>query len=321
MNDKYLNIIINSIVLPKMPQLDLIDRQILGYLISYCRTPYREIAKSLGMSATAIKSRVDDLLASGVIIDFTVEFSAAMTGSEVVIIWFKTDGTEDKEQFVSDIATNRGIVQITPIYGGDYVVFAEYTSSAELAVLSDVFRSNPHIISTEIHTLLGQRGKKTNLTNLQLRVLKALLKDARMLVSDIAKDTGLTVRLVRRTLRELKESEAIRFVLRWRLNLADRLTFLIKLTWDPKQVNRDEIIELLLKGYENVFWDLFISVSDPFLVGLAVVDNLNAVDTLTAKLKLHPTIFYCEAFIYRPAYRYKSLRRLYLEEAIQAAGV
>lgn len=304
-----------------MTQLDYVDRQILGYLVQDCRTSYREIAKSLGMSATAIKSRVDDMLASGVIIDFIVEFSPAMIGAEVMAIWLQTDGTEDKEQFISEIATNRGVIQISLLYGGDYLVFAEYTSSLELAALAEAFRSNPHISSTEMHTLLSQRGKKTNLTKLQLRVLKALLKDARMLISDIASETGLTVRLVRRTLRELKQSEAIRFALRWRLNVADRLTFLLKLKWDPKQATRDEIIDMMLTRYENIFWDIFLSASEPFLIGAAIVDNLNHLDTITAEFNLHPAIVYSEAFIYRPSYRYKSIKRLYLEEAIQAAGI
>ena len=304
-----------------MPQLDLIDKQILSILLVNCRTPYREIAKSLKMSATSIKDRVDDMVASGVIIDFIVEFTPAMIGSEIAAIWLTTDNIEDKEQFISDIAASRGVLQITLIYGGDYLVFAEYTSSLELAALSETFRSNPHIISTEMHTLLSQRGMKTSLTNLQLRVLKALLKDARMQIIDIARETGLTVRLVRRTLRELRESEAIRFSLRWRLNVVDRLTSFIKLKWDPKQATRDEIINMMLIRYQDEFWDIFLSVSDPFLIGVVVVDNLNRVDTLTAELKSHPAIVYSEAFIYRPAYRYKSIKRLYLEEAIQAAGV
>ncbi len=304
-----------------MTKLDNVDRQILSFLIQDCRTSYREIAKSLGMSATAIMSRVDDMVASGVIIDFIVEFSPAMIGSDYVSIWLKTDGTEDKEQFISEIAANRGVAQITLIYGGDYLVFAEYTSSLELATLAEAFRSNPHVTSTEMHTLLSKRGIKTSLTNLQLRVLKALLKDARMLISDIASETGLTVRLVRRTLRELKESEAIRFALRWRLNVADRLTFLLKLKWDPKQTSRDEIVNMLSTRYKDEFWDFFLSASEPFLMGAAVVDNLNHVDMVTSELRSHPAIVYCEAFIYRPAYRYKSIKRLFLEEAIQAAGV
>ncbi|MFW9957094.1 MAG: Lrp/AsnC family transcriptional regulator [Candidatus Odinarchaeota archaeon] len=179
-----------------MPKLDHIDRKILGILVTDCRAPYREIAKSLGMSVTAIKSRVDDMVAGGAIIDFTVELSPAMIGSELISIWLKTGTINDREQFISDIAANRGVLQITPIYGGDYLVFAEYTSSLELAALAEAFRSNPHITSTEMHTILSQRGKKASSTNLQLRILKALLKDARMLISDIASETGLTVPLI-----------------------------------------------------------------------------------------------------------------------------
>ena len=304
-----------------MPQLDHIDKQILNTLGNDCRTPYREIAKSLGMSATAIKSRVDDMVASGVIIDFLVEFSPAMVGSEIAAFWLKTDATEDKEQLVSEIAANRGVMQITVIHGGDYLVFAEYTSSLELAVLAEAVRSNPHVVSTEMHTVLSPRGKKTSLTNLQLRVLKALLKDARMLTSDIARETGLTVRLVRKTLRELKQSEAINFQLRLRLNVADRVTFLLKLRWDPKQASREEIMDMITASYRDEFWETFPSATDPLLIAAATVDNINDVDTMTAKIRSYPGILYSEAFIYRPSYRYKSIRRLCLEEAVQAAGV
>ena len=304
-----------------MTKLDQIDKQILGHLARDCRTPYREIAKSLGMSATAIKSRVDELVAAGVITDFIVEFTPAMIGSEAMMLWLKTDGREDSNKFISEIATIRGVMQIVPIHGGDYLVFAEYTSSLDLATLTEAFESNPHVNSTEIHTLLIQRGKKTNLSNLQIRVLKALLKDARTSISNIAKDTGLTVRLVRRTLRELKECEAIRFSLRWRLNVGERVTFLLKLKWDPKQTSRNEIIDVLSKKYEDELWDVLTSVSEPILIAIATVDNLNDVNMITTEVKSHPGILYSEAFIYRPPYNYKSLKRLSLEEFIQAAGV
>lgn len=304
-----------------MTKLDQIDKQILGILVRDCRKPYREIAKSLGMSATAIKSRVDDMIAAGVITDFLVGFSHAMIGAEAMVVWIKTDGKENRAQFVSEIATNRGVVQISPLYGEDYFVGAEYTSSHELADLVEAFKRNPHVINTEIHTLVFPRGKKTNLTNLQLRVLKALLKDARMLITDIAEETGLTVRLVRKILRELRESEAIIFSLRWRLNVGDRVTFLLKLKWDPKQISRDEVIDTLLKNYQDKFWEILPSANEPILFAAITVDNLNDVDTITTEIKSLPAILYSEAIIYRRPYNYKSLRRLCLEEAIEAAGV
>lgn len=304
-----------------MTKLDQIDKQILGYLARDCRTPYREIAKSLGLSATAIKSRVDELVVARVITDFIVEFTPAMIGSEAMMLWLKTDGREDSNKFISEIATIRGVLQIVPIYGGDFLVFVEYTSSLELATITEAFESNPHVNSTEIHTLLIQRGKKTNLSNLQIRVLKALLKDARMSISNIAKDAGLTVRLVRRTLKELKECEAIRFSLRWRLNVGERVTFLLKLKWNPKQTSRNEIIDVLSKKYENELWDALTSVSEPILIAIATVDNLNDVNMITTEVKSHAGILYSEAFVYRPPYNYKSLKRLSLEEFIQAAGI
>jgi Lrp/AsnC family leucine-responsive transcriptional regulator len=304
-----------------MTKLDKIDKKILNILVRDCRTPYREIAKSLGMSTTAIKDRVDDLIADGVITEFIVRFSPAMSDCEVIIAWIRTDGTENKGQFISHIAENRGVMQIVPIYGGDYMVAMEYSSSLELANFSEAFKSNPHVISTDIHTILTVRGKKTNLTNLQLRVLKALIKDARMLITDIAGETGLTVRMVRKTLRELKESEAVDFTLRWRLNVGERVTIILKLKWDPKQASRNEIIDILIKNYPENFWEIMPSANDPVLFTAMTVDNMNYVDTITSEIKSLSAILYSDAFIYRPAYNYKGLRRLLLEEAVQAAGI
>ncbi len=304
-----------------MPQLDYIDKQILYILGTDCRTPYREIAKSLGMSVTAIKSRVDDLITNGIIVDFHVEFASSMIGSDVLYMWLKTDAIEDIEQFISEIALHRGVMQITRIYGGDLMVIAEYTSSLELATLTEAFRRNPHIISMEMHTLLSPHGKKVDLTHLQLRVLKALLKDARMQINDIASETGLTVRIVRKTLRELKQSEAIRFTLIWRLNVGERVTFILKMRWDPKQTSREQIIEMMVKRYQEEFWEILASANEPFLVVAATVDSMNDVDAITTNLKSYPGITYSEAFLYRPTYRYKSIKRLRLEEAVQAAEV
>jgi DNA-binding Lrp family transcriptional regulator len=304
-----------------MPQLDYIDKQMLFMLGNDCRTSYREIAKALGLSATSIKSRVDDLTAQGILVGFHVEFAPAMIGSEYLLVWLKTDDIQDTEQFISEIAANRGIMQIISIYGGEFMIVAEYTNSFELANLTEAFRSNPHIVSTDIHPLLSSRGKKIDLTNLQLRVLKALLKDARMPISDIASETGLTVRLVRKTLRELRQSEAINFTLSWRLNVGDRVTFMLKLRWDPKKVSREQIMDVMMKRYQDVFWEILPSASDPFLVSPATVDSMNDVNTITANLKSYPGVLYSEAFIFRPSYRYKSIKRLCLEETVQSGKV
>lgn len=300
-----------------MPQLDIIDKKILSILSQDCRTPYREIAKSLGMSVTTIKSRVDELVDASIIIGFTVEFSRAMINSEVMLVWLTTDNKENQEHFVQQIATAQGIRQIVPFYGGDYLIFLQYRNSNELAETSMTIKSNPHVNSTEMHTLIGPYGQKAALSNLQLRVLKELLADAKMEINEIARRSGLTIRIVRRTLRELKESEAIRFSLLFRPNVGNRVTFLLKLRWDPKQSGRDEILELLAKDYQDEFWTVTPSASDSFLIGVAIVDTLNQMDAMTMKIKSIPSVTYAEAFIYRPPYNFKSLERLALEEALQ----
>ena len=106
-----------------------------------------------------------------------------------------------------------------------------------------------------------------------------------------------------------------------RPNVGNRVTFLLKLRWNPKQVDRDEIVELLAKDYADEFWTITPSASDSFLIGIAIVDNLNQMDAMTSSIKSIPSVTYAEAYIYRPPYNFKSLERLALEEAIQEAGL
>ena len=48
--------------------------------------------------------------------------------------------------------------------------------------------------------------------------------------------------------------------------------------------------------------------------------SLNQVDTITTNMKVLPGIVYSDAFTYRPSHNFKGLRRLLLEEAVQAVA-
>lgn len=60
--------------------MDALDRQVVGCLIADARATYAEIGDEIGLSAPAVKRRVDRLLATGAIRGFTAVVDPAVLG-------------------------------------------------------------------------------------------------------------------------------------------------------------------------------------------------------------------------------------------------
>lgn len=61
--------------------MDDLDRGVIEALRRNARSPYAEIGESVGLSASAVKRRVDRLVAAGVIRGFTVQLDPAVDGN------------------------------------------------------------------------------------------------------------------------------------------------------------------------------------------------------------------------------------------------
>lgn len=63
--------------------MDILDQKIIGALRAHSRTPYGEIGDAIGLSASAVKRRVDKLVAQGIIKGFTIEVDPVVDGLAV----------------------------------------------------------------------------------------------------------------------------------------------------------------------------------------------------------------------------------------------
>ncbi len=61
-------------------QIDAIDHHIIACLVNEARTSFREIGKTVGLSAPAVKRRVDRLRSDGVITGFAAQIDPAAIG-------------------------------------------------------------------------------------------------------------------------------------------------------------------------------------------------------------------------------------------------
>ncbi len=297
--------------------IDSLDKQIINQLGMNCRISYQTLAEKHGVSATAIKKRVEKLIESGVIVEFIVEFNLAMIDAEFYLALIHTDASAYEEYFIETLGSNRMVSEVGILAGGMCIVFGSYQGSSGLLEIGKYLRSQESVTKVDIHTLLFPRGKKFHLKKLHLRVLRHLIDDPRMAVTKIAKKTGLATRTMSRAIDEILESEAVRLSIRWNLNATDSITFLSQIRWDEDKVDLDGIMSWLRKEFPVEFWEPLISASAPTMFPAFVVDTLRDVERVTRKLHHQDFITSVVTLIGKPSRSFYDLRRYELEKMLK----
>jgi DNA-binding Lrp family transcriptional regulator len=112
--------------------IDEIDRSILSLLIEDSRRTYDDIGYHVGLSAPAVKRRVDKLLASGTLVGFTAHVNHAALGSTmealVEVLW--RPGTKRSEVY-EGFRKNPNVIEATIVTGASDVLVKVRVSDAE----------------------------------------------------------------------------------------------------------------------------------------------------------------------------------------------
>lgn len=245
-----------------------------------CRMSYQTLAGKFGLTANAVRGRILKMMELGIIDSFMVMLSPEMIDADVMCAIAYTDGTEDTEELVAKLGQHQMIIIVgvgACIDGNVYTIFAQYIRSEGLNKVASYIRSNKEVVRVDVYPILYPRGGKTQLTKTDLKVLKVLLEDARLPISEIAKKTGFTARRVRRVLDHFLETDSIWTAVRWNLNASDYIQFLMKTTYDERSIKADDLVAWLKDSYPMKFWDTYFSATSPEVFVEFVVDNLREV--------------------------------------------
>lgn len=304
------------------PKLDNIDKGILMELAHNCRITYRELALNYGISSSAIKKRVKKLEDTGIIHQYRVQLSKAMTGSELLFGLLLTDGSQDEEEFVNQLGKHPQIIAAASYTGGHYALVAEYRNSQELWDVTSFLRSFKCVNTVETHQILSHQGSTMSLSKLHLLVLNSLIDDPRKSIASIAEQTRLTARRVRRLVKELVEGEAVHFTVLLELGEAESIPFLMRITWDEKAVDYHTLITWLNEKFPLSLWETYISVDSPVLICLFTGENLNEVDSISRTTRRYKpvqtvTVIIAKHHNYFPGPRDQSMNSLLKETGLR----
>lgn len=307
-----------------VPNMDIIDKRILLALDANCRLSYQSLADILGMTANAARKRVERLIATHVIEEFVVILRPAVTGSDYLIAMVSTDGTEDENEFMDLMAENPNVIQngqIVTSAGRLYFVNCEYIGATGLQSLATFFRKLESVTNVELHTILVQQGKDFEIKKTHLRILKCLLEDARMSISEISERTQLTARRVSKTIQEMLDSNAFWFAVRWNLSLGDNTEFYLQVRYDEAVAQKDKIDEWLRTAYPLEYWFSFSVALEPIIFAKFVTEHFRDAEQISQAVKSEPFSKSVDVLLSYPVKKYPRLGWRRIKEMIDEAGI
>lgn len=242
-----------------------------------------------------------------------------MIGSEFAFGLVSTDGSRDEEEMIIEIGSNPNVIAAASYTDGTYDLVGEYTNTNELMSISTHLRALQSVEKVVMHTILQDKGGECELTNLHLRVLHCLVQDARMSIVDIANQTGLTARRVRRVLQDLEETNSVRATANLELGAASGIPFIVWFSFDERKIGPEEFRVWLWENYSHPLWQVYVSVSEPIVGALFAVDSLPDLDSLVRAVRSSEYVKTAKVSIGTHHHYFKTPRRRRLEEMVARA--
>ncbi|MFD3460077.1 Lrp/AsnC family transcriptional regulator [Nocardia fluminea] len=138
--------------------MDDIDRRILAELLTHARASFQEIGAVVGLSAPAVKRRVDKMVASGQITGFTAQVNPAALGwkTEAYVEVYYRDNISPAE-LRRTLEPIPQVVGVWTIAGeADALVHVMATDMAEIEVTVERIRENARVGRTRSSLVMSR---------------------------------------------------------------------------------------------------------------------------------------------------------------------
>jgi DNA-binding Lrp family transcriptional regulator len=182
--------------------------KILSLLLDNCRKSDRQIGKKIGISGSAVKSRIQKMVKNGVIEKFCLKIEPPALGFNLFYIVIAGQNQESILQQVNLIGKPFLVV---PCVGGITVCGIVVSENIEQKIaLTKSLMKDIRVLSifqAEDH------GIPSNLTKTDLEIIEYLIKDPRSKIEDIARLTKLSSKTVTRSLEKFQGADTILFTL------------------------------------------------------------------------------------------------------------
>jgi DNA-binding Lrp family transcriptional regulator len=135
--------------------LDEIDKKLLKELLKDSKRSYRELAKSIGVSAATVINHIQRLESGGVIIDYSSRLDHERMGYELTVV---TEIIVSKGKLLETDAEIAKIPNVCAVYDitgqTDAMVVAKFKSRNDLSEFTKKLLAMPYVERTNTHVVL-----------------------------------------------------------------------------------------------------------------------------------------------------------------------
>jgi len=235
--------------------MDETDVILSSLLLVNSRTPYRELAEKLNLSANAVHKRIQSLIDAGIIRKFTTKISL-MAFQAIIVILHEKSEAESVSTLHEKLCKNRSIRGVT-LGGGNYMAIGAYVKSmAEIESLVDyvkkeavmpnptigIFPTQPNPVSSDIDKTLRPLDRE---------IIYALRNDSRKSVADIAEEVRVTAKTVRRRLSAMINKGLVEFSIHWYPDASNDICTTMQIRLKPT-VDKNAASNTLKKYFPNL---------------------------------------------------------------------
>ncbi len=277
--------------------LDKNDLTILPTLARDCRTSYSSIGSQIGLTSKSVKARVKKMVRSGVIERFVVRVNPAAFGYRTAIVLIRTSNGITKDDIIQrvkefgDLAYHVHHVGRTSVAA---LIIKKPLDEKIIQSLND--RLKPATVVSISVTELSVAS--TDLSETDLRIIKCLLlSGARIEISDIAKEVGISEKTTTRRLNKMKEMRLLDFSLQCSpAAMIGYIQFVIPITVAKSQYHN--ILERMYSEFQaNILYSPSVIQPEDQLTFILFGENVFVVDYVLARVNSFAGVKSADAYI------------------------
>ena len=278
-------------------RLDDIDLQIIRLLARDSRAPYKDISSAVGISSNAVKERINKMVSSGAIQGFLVRINPVIFGyeKECILTLRRIDKTIKEQDILNRVSLIGDIFVFAKQLGGALTFVLCVRSGAEdkIPILTDLLKP-----ATVQSIFVSYRPIAMRIHSSDLEIMKCLLSNPRMQVEDIAKESSISSKTVKRRLDIMRENHILQFSISTNLSsmqLVGYVEFVVLIHIDMN--HHQEILERIYHEMQEYLLVIPSRYQNALIFAVFYCANIPTVNSILTRLESYGGVKEVEHFI------------------------
>ena len=275
----------------------MIDLRIMKLLSRDSRIPYRNIASAVGITPSAAKERINKMVSNGAIRTFVLFVNPVIFGyeKECILILRNVDKPIKERDILNKVSLLGDILAYTLSLGGtaNFIFAVKDRAQDKIGILTDLLKPS------QVESIFARYTPVTmRIYNSDLKIMKCLLPDPRMMVEDIARATSLSPKTVARRLEKMRENHVLQFSIVTNLpsmNLTGYIEFAVLI--DVKIFSHQKIVEKIQVELQEYLLHIPHRYQKEVIFAIFSCPNISAVNLILRRLESYDGVNKVEPFI------------------------